>query len=67
MYEEKDTTRPGDAISVDQIRSPTSGLISQMNGLITTKRYRYANVYVEHVLRLSYIYPQNTASTEETL
>ena len=37
---------PGDVISVNQMVSPTPGLVAQMTGILTTKRYKYATVYV---------------------
>ena len=60
-------TRPGQVISVDQLVSPTPGLIAQMIGFLTTKRYRYATVYVDQFSRLGFIYIQKTASAEETV
>ena len=35
---------PGDVVSVDQMTSPTAGLIAQMSGFLTKKRYKYATV-----------------------
>ena len=42
-------------ISVDQFKYPTSGLLAQMTGFLTTKRYQYATVYVDQASRLSYV------------
>jgi hypothetical protein len=36
--------RPCQVVSVDQLVSPTPGLIAQMTGFFTTKRYKYATV-----------------------
>ena len=55
MDEAKDTERPGDVIFLDQLKSPTLVLISQMTGFMTTKRYQYATVYVDQASRLSYV------------
>jgi Reverse transcriptase (RNA-dependent DNA polymerase) len=60
-------TKPGQVVSVDQLVSPTPGLIAQMTGFLTTKRYRYATVYVDQFSRLGFIYLQKTASAEETV
>ena len=60
-------TRPGQVVSVDQLVSPTPGLIAQMSGFLTTKRYRYATVYVDQYSRLGFIYLQKTASGLETV
>ena len=37
-------TKPGQVVSVDQLVSPTPGLVAQMTGKLTTKRYKYATV-----------------------
>ncbi|KAI2494618.1 hypothetical protein MHU86_19896 [Fragilaria crotonensis] len=55
--EDSKPTKPGQVVSVNQLVSPTPGLIAQMTGFLTTKRYRYATVYVD----------QKTASAEETV
>ena len=60
-------TIPGQVVSVDQLVSPTPGLIAQMTGFLTTQRYRYATVYVDQFTRLGFVYLQKTATTEETL
>ena len=52
---------------VDQLVSPTPGLVAQMTGILTTKRYKYATVYVDQVAKLSFTYPQSTATAEETI
>ncbi len=54
-------------MSVDQLVSPTPGLVAQMTGFLTTKCYRYATVYVDQFTRLGFIYLQKTASAEETV
>ena len=35
------TLNPGDVVSVDQMISPTPGLVAQMTGILTTKHYKY--------------------------
>ena len=52
---------PGEVVSVDQMVSPTPGLIAQMTGILTNKRYRYATVYVDQATRLGYVYLQKSA------
>jgi len=59
--------RPGEVVSVDQMVSPTPGLVAQLTGILTTKRYRYATVFVDQASRLSYVYLQKTATAEETI
>lgn len=38
-----------------------------MTGKLTTKRYKYATVFVDQFSRLSYVYFQTTATAEETI
>ena len=66
-YKEKYKLTPGEVVSVDQMVSPTPGLIAQMTGILTTKRYKYATVYVDQATRLGYVYLQKTATAEETI
>ena len=63
----KKPTRPGQVVSVDQLVSPTPGLVAQMTGFMTTKRYNYATIYVDQMTRFGYVYLQKTASAEETI
>jgi hypothetical protein len=60
-------TRPGQVVSVDQMVSPTPGFIAQMTGILTTKRYDYATIYVDNYSRLSYVHLQKTATAAETV
>mmetsp|Transcript_26540 Transcript_26540/g.37655 ORF Transcript_26540/g.37655 Transcript_26540/m.37655 type:complete len:1449 (-) Transcript_26540:1524-5870(-) len=60
-------TAPGQVVGVDQLVSPVPGLIGVMTGFQTTKRYRYATVFVDHYSGLGYVYLQKTATAEETL
>ena len=66
-YQNLHATIPGQRISVDQLVSPTPGLIAQISGILTTKRYNYATVYVDQATSLGYVHLQKTASVEETL
>jgi hypothetical protein len=60
-------TKPGQIVAVDQLVSPTPGLIAQMSGFLTTKRYKYATIYVDLYSRYGYVYLQRTASANETV
>ena len=66
-YQRNLVSRPGDCVSVDQLVSPTPGLVAQMTGILTTKRYKYVTMFVDHASRLGYIYLQKSADVEETL
>jgi hypothetical protein len=59
--------QPGHCVSVDQLVSPTPGLVAQMIGFLTKTRYKYATIYVDQASRLSFVYLQKTASADETL
>lgn len=63
----KKATRPGQCVSVDQLVSPTPGLIAQLTGRLTTKRYKYATVFVDQYSGMGYTYLQQTATAEETI
>ena len=47
--------------------SPSPGLVAQITGKITNKRYRYATIFVDQASRFGYIYLQKTATAEETI
>ena len=59
--------KPGHLVSVNQLVSLTPGIISEMTGILTTKHYKYATVYVDHVSRLTFAYLQNTATANKTI
>jgi hypothetical protein len=63
----KTLTRPGECVSVDQMESPTPGLVAQMRGKPTKARYKVATVFIDHVSRLSYVHLQKTTSADETV
>jgi len=68
MSIDQDTNlQPGDIVSVDQLVSPVPGFIAQMTGKLTTKRYRYATVYVDQASRLGYVHLQKSPDAEETV
>ena len=54
-------------ISVDQLISPTPGLIAQMLGKPTNIRYMGAMVYVDHQSDYTYIHLQMTLDATETI
>jgi hypothetical protein len=58
---------PGQIISVDCLTSPTPGLIAQLTGAPTYKRYMHAAVYVDVASGYSFIWLQKSISEEETL
>ena len=60
-------TGPKQLTSVGWLESPPSGLVAHMSWRLTTKRYKYATVFVDHISELSYVYLPNIASVEEAL
>ena len=58
---------PGELVAVDQMVSPTPGFIAQITGKLTTKRYKYATVYVDIASRYGYVHLQTSPNTEETV
>ena len=58
---------PGKHVSVDQLVSSTPGLIAQLSGKLTTQRYKYATVYIDHYSCYCFVHMQKTASVQETL
>ena len=60
-------TSPGEVVSVDQMVSPTPGLVAQMSGTLTIERYKCATIFIDHATDLSFVFLQKTASAEETV
>ena len=58
---------PGKCISVDQMESSTLGFVRQMKGKLTTRKYKYATVFVDHYSRFTYVHLQSRLTSEETL
>ena len=59
--------KPGDVISVDQMESSTVGLIAQLKGRVTTRRYTAATIFVDHFSDLSYVHLQESLSSQDTI
>ena len=57
----------GQCISVDQMISPTPGLVAQMIGKPTHKRYTCATVYVDQYTDYTFIYLQKSTTASETI
>ena len=58
---------PGECISVDQLISPSPGIIAQMSGKLTTERYTCATIFVDQHSSLSFVWIQKSTSADETL
>ena len=56
----------GQIISVDQLESSMAGFIAQLNGKLTTQRYRYATVFMDQYSCYTYVYLQWSITSMET-
>jgi hypothetical protein len=52
---------------VDQLESPTPGLIGQIKGSLTTQRYCVMTIFVDHFSNLGYVHAQKSTSAQETM
>ena len=59
--------QPGELVSVDQIIYPTPVFIAQMCGILTTKRYTCATVYVNQASKLGFVWIQKTTAAKDTV
>ena len=57
----------GQRVFINQMISPTPGLIAQLRGTPTTKRYLCATVFVDHFSGHGYVHLQKSTSADETL
>ena len=57
--------QPGQTVSINQWESKIPGLIAQLKGLLTQKRYQYATILVDQYPRLSYVHLQKMIMSEE--
>ena len=60
-------TNPGQIVLVHLLVSPTPSLVASITGIITTKIYNYATIFMDHFHRYSYMHLQQTVSDEDTL
>jgi hypothetical protein len=59
--------QPGECVSVDQMEATVPGLIAQLKGLPTKKRYNCATIFVDHFSGLSYVHLQQALTSKETI
>ena len=60
-------TSPGQCVSVDQLISPTPGLVAQLKSKLTKSRYTAATIYVDQYTGYGYVHLQKGTTAEETL
>ena len=59
--------RPGSVVGVDQLISSTPGLIGQMKGFLTRKRFKVTTVFIDHASTFSFTHCQQSTTVDETL
>ena len=67
QHKTKIGTQPGQVVSVDQLESPTLGFATQLRGILTTQRYKYASIFVDQYSDLSFVFLQKRLTCEETV
>jgi len=60
-------TYAGHCVAVDQCESPTPGLVTQIKGTPTKKRYTCATVFIDLFSDFSFVHFQYTMNAQETL
>lgn len=60
-------TYPGQCTSVDQFQSSQAGFVAQLKGKLTTRRYYYGTIFVDHFSRLRYVHFMTAQTSAETL
>jgi len=63
----KRATYPGQCVTVDQSESPVPGLVAQLKGVPTKKRYTCATVFVDLYSDYSYVHFQYSTNAQDTL
>lgn len=58
---------PGQVVSVDQLVSPTRGIVPCHRGIPATKRYKGATVFVDHYSNFTYIHLMTEMDGAETV
>ena len=58
---------PGNIVSVDQLISPTPGLIAQTTGRLMKDKYKVATVYVDQFTGYGFVHLQRSHGAKETL
>jgi len=57
----------GECISIDMMTLPTPGLIAQMLGKPTCKRYCHATVYINQATGLGFVWLQKSVNLKDTM
>ncbi|KAL7480223.1 hypothetical protein ACHAW6_005922 [Cyclotella cf. meneghiniana] len=60
-------TYPGQCASVNQFQSTQAGFVAQLKGKLTTRRYYYGTIFVDHFSRLCYVHFMTAQTSAETV
>ena len=60
-------TQPGDYVSIDQLKSPTPGLIAQPKTRLITKCYNISMIFFDQATRFSYDHYQELTAARKLL
>jgi len=63
----KRATYPGQCVAIDQSESPVPGLVAQLKGIPTKKRYTCATVFVDLYSDYLYVHFQYSTNAQDTL
>ncbi|KAI2505304.1 hypothetical protein MHU86_9104 [Fragilaria crotonensis] len=66
-WKTSNSLRAGTVHQHRSVESSTPGLIAQIKGWLTKKRYKVATIFVDHFSGLSYIHLQKSTNADETL
>lgn len=65
--QQQSINQPGDCVSIDQMDSPTPGLISQIKGIPTIARYTCVTIFVDHYSDVTFVHFQKAQNEVETI
>ncbi len=60
-------TKPGEIVSVNQMKSTEVGFLAQLKGTLTKKQYIYCTVFVDQFSQVRFVHLQFEDSTAETM
>ncbi len=66
-WKTSNSLRAGQGISINQLESSTPGLIAQIKGWLTKKRYKVATIFVDHFSGSFYTHLQKSTNADEFL
>eukprot|EP00957_Ditylum_brightwellii_P113188 8631522-Ditylum_brightwellii.AAC.1 len=67
LHKSRPAIKPGQCISVKQMKSSTPGFVAQLKRRLILKRYTAATIFTDHYSRLTYIHLQYDLFSKQTL